>query len=214
MKENCVTFPCGDLSLEGVCHLPEGAGPFPAVVVCHPHPLYGGNMDNNVVYAVCQALCQRGILAFRFNFRGVGRSEGTLGGGVGEPDDVSAAVSFVASMEQVDSKRIGLCGYSAGAVAAFATKPLDERIQAAAAISPPLSFASLDGLKGCPKPKLIVTGGKDNFTRLEDFHRFAESLIGPKQCEVIPGADHFWWGYEDQVGDRVASFFISALKGS
>jgi len=119
MKESYVTFPCGDLTLEGVCHLPEGTGPFPVAVVCHPHPLYGGTMDNNVVYAVCQTLCQRGILALRFNFRGVGRSEGMVGG-MGDPEDVVAAISFIISMDRVDVARVGLCGYSAGAVAAFA----------------------------------------------------------------------------------------------
>jgi len=209
MKQDYVTFPCGDLSLEGVCHLPEGPGPFPAAVVCHPHPLYGGNMDNNVVYAVCQALCLRGIVGFRFNFRGVGRSQGTLGG-VGEPEDVVAAVSLVASVDKVDVGRIGLCGYSAGAIAAFATRP-DDRVQAAAAISPPLVMASLDGLKACSKPKLIVIGSSDDFTPIQDFQRFGESLIEPKECQVIPGADHFWWGYEDQLSERVAAFFASAL---
>lgn len=212
MKQVRVTFPCDELSLEGVCHLPDGSGPFPAVVVCHPHPRYGGTMDNNVVLAVCQALCQRGIMALRFNFRGVGRSEGTLGGGVGEPDDVIAAVSFVAAMEQVDSKRVGLAGYSAGAIASFSTMPQDERIQAIAAISPPVSFAILEGFKTFPKPKLIVSGSRDDFTPIEDFERFGESLCEPKEREVIPGADHFWWGYEEHVGERVASFFASALK--
>lgn len=213
MQEKYATFPCGDLSLEGVSHIPEGPGPFPAVVVCHPHPLYGGTMDNNVVYAVCQALCRKGILALRFNFRGVGRSQGMVGG-MGDPEDVIAAVSFIASVEKVDGGRIGLCGYSAGAVAAFANSPMDGRIEAAAAISPPLSMVSLDGLRGYTKPKLIVTGSRDDFTRLEDFQRFFQSLAEPKQCQVIPGADHFWWGYEDQVGETVASFFISALRGS
>lgn len=213
MKESYVTFPCGDLSLEGVCHIPEGPGPFPAVVVCHPHPLYGGTMDNNVVYAVCQALCRKGILALRFNFRGVGRSQGMVRG-MGDHEDVIAAVSFIALVEGVDKEKIGLCGYSAGAVAAFATPPVDERVQAAAVISPPLSMVSLDGLKGYSRPKLIVIGSGDNFTRLDDFQRFCESLAEPKQSEAIPGADHFWWGYEDQVGERVASFFADVLKGS
>ena len=68
MKQERVTFPSGELSLEGVCHLPEGEGPFPGVVVCHPHPSYGGNMDSFVVIAVCRALCDAGIAGLRFNF--------------------------------------------------------------------------------------------------------------------------------------------------
>lgn len=212
MKQIRVTFPCGELSLEGACHLPDGSGPFPAVVVCHPHPLYGGTMDNNVVLAVCQALLKKGIMAMRFNFRGVGGSEGAPGS-VGEPEDVIAAVSYIASMEQVDSKRIGLAGYSAGIIAASSAAPQDERIQAIAAISPPLSFATLEGLTTFPKPKLIVLGSRDEFITTQDFERFGESITEPKEYEVITGADHFWWGYDDQVGERVASFFASALKG-
>ena len=63
-----MTFPCGDLSLEGVCSVPEGKGPFAAVVVCHPHPLYGGMMDNNVVIAVCRAALQTSIASLRLTF--------------------------------------------------------------------------------------------------------------------------------------------------
>ena len=87
--ETRVTFPCSDRSLEGVSSVPEGKGPFTAVVVCHPHPLYGGMMDNNVVIAVCRAVSQTSIASLRFNFRGVGRSQGGHAEGVGEQDDVS-----------------------------------------------------------------------------------------------------------------------------
>jgi len=74
MKETEVRFSCGELSLEGILHTPEGAGPFPAVIVCHPHPLYGGNMDNNVVNNLAAAFVQKSFISFKFNFRGTGRS--------------------------------------------------------------------------------------------------------------------------------------------
>jgi len=210
MKENYVTFPCGELTLEGVYHIPEGQGPFPAVVVCHPHPLYGGSMDNNVVYAVCQALCERGIAALRFNTRGTGRSEGNFGGGVAEAEDVIAAISFAASGEEVDTKRIGIAAYSFGAIVSFSTT-ISEEVQAVAAISPPLAMAPLDGLISYSRPKLLVSGGGDNFTPEQAFEGFCQGLPEPKECELFPGADHFWWGYEEEVGERVASFFASAI---
>jgi alpha/beta superfamily hydrolase len=212
MTKNHVTFPCGGLSLEGIYHLPEGMGPFPAVVVCHPHPLYGGSMDNNVVYAVCQALCQKGIAALRFNTRGTGRSEGTFDGGIAEAEDVKAAISFAASREQVDPRRIGIAAYSFGAIVSFSSTIPDE-VQSVAAISPPLAMTPLDGLKAYNRPKLLVSGGGDNFTSEQAFEGFCQGLSEPKECEVIPGADHFWWGYEEEVGERVASFFASAIGG-
>jgi len=213
MKQERVTFPDGELSLEGVCHLPDGEGPFPGVVVCHPHPSYGGNMDSFVVIAVCQALCESGIASLRFNVPGVGRSEGRLAG-PGTPDDVSAALSGIAGREDVDADRLGVCGYSAGGIAAFSGNHVDRRVRAVAAISPPLAMAQLDGLSGYPGPKLVISGELDNFTSPRDVERFAETLGVPKECCVVPGVDHFWWGYEAELGRNVASFFVKALRES
>ena len=125
-----ITFPCGELSLEGICHSPEGEGPFAAVVVCHPHPLYGGSMSNNVVLAVCQALAQQSILALRFNFRGVGGSQGELADEATGQEDVRAALSYVASVEDVDRGRVGLCGYSFGAGVAVTGAASEEQVRA------------------------------------------------------------------------------------
>ena len=212
MKLIQVTFPCGELTLEGVFHIPEGAAPFACVVVCHPHPLYGGDMDNNVVVAVCYALCKREVSALRFNFRGTGRSDGSFGGGIAEQQDVKAAISFVTSREEVDPNRIGLCGYSFGAIPSFLSSP-PEQTRALAAISPPLSLSRLDGLRGCSKPKLLISGSEDNFTSVQAVEAFFESLPEPKKCELIARADHFWQGYEDEVGEGVSSFFTERLKG-
>ncbi len=211
VKQTPVTFRCGQLTLEGILHLPEGSAPFACVVACHPHPLYGGDMENNVVLALCQALCQKGIAVFRFNFRGTGRSEGSFGGGVDEQEDVAAAISFVSSMADIDPKRIGLAAYSFGAVPSFSAAPPEE-VQAVAAVSPPLSLSPLEGLGGYPKPKLLISGSRDNFTPLQRFEGFGQNLPEPKRYEVISGADHFWWGYEDEVGERVSSFFAEALS--
>ncbi|MBE9502064.1 MAG: dienelactone hydrolase family protein [Chloroflexi bacterium] len=211
MKLIQVTFPCGQLTLEGVLHLPSGSAPFACVVVCHPHPLYGGDMDSNVVVAVCYALCEKGIAALRFNFRGAGGSEGSFGGGIAEREDVKAAISFVASREEVDLERIGLCGYSFGAIPSF-LGALSEQIQAVAAISPPLALSPFYGLKECSKPKLLISGSEDNFTPSQTFEAFFESLPKPKEREVIAGADHFWWGHEHEVGEVVSSFFVKMLR--
>ena len=115
MREVRLEFKSGGLSLEGVLALPGGTGPFPAVIVCHPHSLYGGSMSNSVVVAICQALARQSIAALRFNFRGVGRSGGNYGGGIDEQEDVRAALALVPSTSEIDPKKIGLAGYSFGA---------------------------------------------------------------------------------------------------
>ena len=99
MKKTIVSFPSGELLLEGIVAIPEGAGAFPAVIVCHPHPLYGGSMDNNVVHSLCETLTEASFVSFKFNFRGVGGSQGEFGQGIGEQADVEAAISFIRALK-------------------------------------------------------------------------------------------------------------------
>jgi alpha/beta superfamily hydrolase len=211
MKQARVSFPSGELFLEGILAIPEGAGPFPAVIVCHPHPLYGGSMDNNVVYSLSEALTQASLASFKFNFRGVGESQGEFGQGIGEREDVKAAISFISTVKGVNSKRIGLAGYSAGAGFALPVGLNDVRIKALAAVSPPLPMFDFDFLKSGPKPKLLISGSRDNFTPADQFLEFCQNLPEPKEYESIEGADHFWWGYESRLAAKVTAFFIKVL---
>ena len=211
MKNTRISFSSGGLSLEGILAVPEGMAPFPAVIVCHPHPLYGGSMDNNVVNSLSETLTQASLVSFKFNFRGVGESQGKSGQGIGEREDVEAAISFISTVKEVDSKRIGLAGYSAGAGFAFPIGFNDARIKALAAVSPPLPMFDFDFLKGCLKPKLLILGRRDSFISTDQFLEFCQSLPDPKECESIEGADHFWWGYESGLAAKVVAFFTKVL---
>ena len=211
MGKTKIIFSCGELSLEGVLAISEGNGPFPAVIVCHPHPLYGGSMDNNVVNSISEALTQVSIIAFKFNFRGVGRSEGAFSGGIGEQEDVKAAISFVTKVKEVDSKRVGLAGYSAGVTFAFPVAFNNPQIKALAAVSPPLSMSNFDFLKGCLKPKFLICGTRDDLIPISQFLNFCQNLPDPKENYSIEGADHFWWGYESVIAAKVANFFARVL---
>ncbi|MFC1974236.1 alpha/beta hydrolase [Chloroflexota bacterium] len=210
MIESRVIFPCGCLLLEGVVSISSEEGPFPAVVICHPHPLYGGSMDNNVVHAICQNLTQSSICWLRFNFRGVGGSEGDFEQGIGECDDVEAAISYLSGMAGVDEGRIGLCGYSFGAGVALGFAPRDERVKALALVSPVNS--SLDSLVDYCKPKLVISGSADGFIDTVCLQRIVEDLSQPKDFEIISGADHFWCGHEANMAIRVVDFFGRFLK--
>ncbi len=102
-----VWIPCGTLSLEGILEYPLSAeGDLPAAVICHPHPLFGGNMHNNVVRAVRKSLLERGMVCLRFNFRGTGQSWGTHGNGVDEVQDVVAAVDFLLQQPVLDKESL------------------------------------------------------------------------------------------------------------
>jgi alpha/beta superfamily hydrolase len=211
MKKTRVRFSSGGLVLEGILTIPRGAKPLPAVIVCHPHPLYGGSMDNNVICNLSETLTQASLASFMFNFRGVGGSQGEFGQGIGEREDVEAAISFISTVQEVDSKRIGLAGYSAGAGFALPIGFKDARIKAMAAVSPPLSMFDFDFLKSCPKPKLLISGSRDDLTPTDQFLEFCRNLPEPKEYVSIDGADHFWWGYESHLAAKVTAYFTRIL---
>jgi len=211
MQETGVTFASDELLLEGILATPQRTGCLPAVIVCHPHPLYGGTMDNNVVCALTETLTQASFVSLRFNFRGVGNSQGEFARGIGEQRDVEAAISFIGKLEEVDPQRIGLAGYSAGAGFAMPVGSDGARIKALAAVSPPLDMFDFEFLKNCPKPKFLISGDNDDLISAQEFLEFCRNLPQPKECETVEGADHFWSGYESHLAARVAAFFIKVL---
>jgi len=204
-----ITIPGQEFTLEGIIALPEGNGPFPLVVLCHPHPLYGGNMYNNVVHVVCEKLMERKIAWLKFNFRGVGMSGGSFAGGLGEKEDVKAAISFGEGQPKVDRKRIGLCGYSFGSMVAFSAAVEDPRVGAVAGISP---FVQPENLLGTyNKPKLLACGSQDEFIHVESLERLMQKIPEPKELAIYPGVDHFWVGEEGPMAERITKFFVRAF---
>lgn len=212
MNSTHTGFPCGDITLEGEWHLPQGKGPFPAVAVCHPHSLYGGSMWNNVVIAVCQSLSRDLIAAFRFNFRGVGKSGGTFGGGTAEQEDVKAALAFVSSASNIDPGKIGLVGYSFGGSVALPVALIDERVSLLALVSPALLDAGWDQLEQYPRPKLVIVGDADSVVRLERFRQYIKDVTNPAQYQLVSGADHFWLGYEQELARTLTRFFVTGFS--
>lgn len=203
-----ITVKGAGLVLEAHLDLPDAPGPCPGVVLCHPHPLYGGDMDNNVIRAVARALNGRGMAALRFNFRGVGKSRGSFAGGSGEQDDAEAAVLALADRAEIDPHRIGIAGYSFGGMVALAVGERSSSVKAIAAVSPRIPPGAL---RDCPKPKFIVCGAEDELIPSATVLREAAGIAEPKTFLVIPGADHFWWGREEKAADPVANFFAECL---
>jgi alpha/beta superfamily hydrolase len=212
LKQLHITFPCGELSLEGVWHLPEAAGPFPVVIVCHPHPLYGGDMTNNVVLVICEALAAQSIAALRFNFRGVGMSDGIFGGGIGEQEDVKAAITFALSTPGIDTSKIGLAGYSFGARVVLPVAVQDDRINHLALVSPALSEDNWEQLKGYRKAKFLIRGDVDAIIPVELWQNNISTIPEPREDYVVPGVDHFWWEHETELAWRVSGFFASGFR--
>jgi alpha/beta superfamily hydrolase len=202
-----ITFTSEGLTLEGLLHQPSSA-PFPAAAVCHPHPLYGGDMNNNVIVAVCQALGEAGVASLRFNYRGVGRGEGKYGDGVGERTDAVAALAYLRGLAQVDQGKVGIIGYSFGAT--MALMAADERVTAVGAISLPAFSQSVADL-AIRCPTLLISGEQDEIAPASGLATVTRTIGSQCQVTVVPGADHFWWGHEKEVAELVARFFHQCL---
>lgn len=198
-------FPVGEISLEGLMHVTEGSER--AVVLCHPHPLYGGQMQNNVLQALVDGYVDAGFDTLRFNFRGVGNSEGRHGDGLDELMDVIGAVEFL--LDQTEASRIAVVGYSFGAAVGLKAGMMDERVHALVGVALPVDMMDCSFLVRSEKPKFLVTGDRDTFAPLEAFAELYEDLQDPREMLLIKGADHFYLGHET----RAASACVQFLEG-
>jgi uncharacterized protein len=201
MSESRITFSCGDLTLEGLLTLPDGGAPN-AAVVCHPHPMYGGSMDNNVVEAVLEALWQRHLATLRFNFRGVGNSEGEYDGGEGELDDVRGAVAFVAG--KAGLKSVMLAGYSFGASVSLRAGLTDPAVDRLVLVALPVA-QMIGPSDSSSKSVLLVSGDRDSYSPVEALRTLARNLGSRARLEILAGADHFFGGYEARLSALIAA---------
>jgi alpha/beta superfamily hydrolase len=216
VSERHVTFNSREASpiqLEGILHLPAGKeGKQPGAVICHPHSLYGGSMEVPLVAAIAEELAQRGVVALRFNFRGVGRSQGTYADGEGEMADMAGALDFLESQERVDRERLYLAGYSFGAGVGLRHAERDPRIATVALLAPYLESPSESLLKSYTKPKLFLVGEGDTVCPAEWLRAFVAPLPEPKVLRILPGTDHFFWGREREVAGIVSEFIASLSR--
>jgi uncharacterized protein len=169
-------------------------------------------MYNNVVGGLQGALVSQGFSTLRFNFRGVGGSGGVYCEEVGEMEDVRGAMKFCTAELGTDVP-LYLLGYSFGAYVGVKGVAGEKRVKALMCISPPVAIYDFVALKEEVKPKLIVTGERDVIAPVGPVEELYLSLPQPKMLHIIPGADHFWWGMEDQVADYVIDFLQGLARG-
>ena len=207
MRSKHVTFTADGLLLEGRLYAPD-TDPAAGVVVCHPHPLYGGDSSNNVVLSICDALVKNNIAALAFNFRGVGGSEGTHDNGVGEQYDVIAALACLkATLPSI--QRVGLAGYSFGAGVALSVATRQPGLAALALVS---GGADTEAAARLPAiPKLIIVGEADNAFTSGRLKRAVDAMPDPKEFVSVPNVDHFWVTGGSVLHHATGSFFAQAL---
>jgi len=195
MDEEKITFQSQTISIEGLLCVQGGER---GAVITHPHPLYGGSMDNHVVEVLAAVYQEKGFTTLRFNFRGVGSSEGVYGQGKGEEEDVKAAVQYLYTREKTD---LDLAGYSFGVW--VNAKVMDSEpwmISRSTMVSPPVAFMEFPPFfTQSPKIRLVVVGDRDEIAPVDHIRHLVAAWDQPPDIEVIQGADHFYSGKVDML---------------
>ncbi|MDY6971572.1 MAG: alpha/beta fold hydrolase [Thermodesulfobacteriota bacterium] len=202
MAEERVFFRSDGLEIEGLIDNSPGEE---AVVVTHPHPLYGGNMRNNVVASVVRAYRQKGYTTLRFNFRGVGRSEGSHDKGQGERNDVRAALDY---LRELGKSSIDLAGYSFGAWVNAMAHGNSVHAGRIILISPPVSVMDFSFLAYSSKIRLVITGSEDEISSPSMIREILPAWNPEADFEIIQGADHFYWGSTDEIEVAIRNFLV------
>lgn len=189
------------------------SNPTHAAVVCHPHPLFGGTLHNKVVFHTMKALNSFGFPVLRFNFRGTGLSQGEHDSGNGEAEDVRAALEWLEAEYHLP---LLFAGFSFGAAVGLLAACADARVQAVIAIGTPVGPVvaesevprayTFDFLEKCDKPKLFVSGGRDQFGPRDKLEALLASVPEPKTLVVIEGADHFFEGRLRELREAIETW--------
>ena len=185
-----------------------------AAVVCHPHPLYGGTLHNKVVFHAMKALNSFGFPVLRFNFRGTGLSHGEHDHGQGEVDDVRSALDWV---DHEFGRPLIFAGFSFGAAVGLRAACPDARVKAAIGLGLPVSpiddrTYDFNFLKTCAKPKLFVSGDRDQFGTAAQLNTLIDSVPQPKKLVLIAGADHFFEGRLREMRETIEQWIGEAVN--
>jgi alpha/beta superfamily hydrolase len=195
--------------LEAMTSSPETPRNPPAIaVICHPHPLFGGTMHNKVIYTLARCFNSLGLASVRFNFRGVGLSQGEYDTGIGETDDLLAILTWL--KESCPESAIWLAGFSFGAyVAARAAKVWPAKLLIC--VAPPIEKFPFKELPPFPCPWILVQGDEDEVVPPAAVFTWVNSLEHPPELIKIHGATHFFHGQLIELRDRLTTTLNKVL---
>lgn len=209
MKEEKVFIQSTSIRLEGLINFDEALSFKGGAIFFHPHPQYGGDMYNPVIDTAVKVAAQSGFSTLRFNFRGVGESEGSYGEGIGEREDVGSAIEYFAHKLKNHDIHLILVGYSFGSWMSLNNFVNDIRVRGMVAIAPPLELYDFKILEGCKKKKLFIAGSKDTWCPRDLLEDWFWRLDEPKSLKIIEGADHFFFSHTHLLIEPLTEFFSS-----
>jgi alpha/beta superfamily hydrolase len=211
MPEVTISGPAG--RLEGRYHHEQAAEPRIALIL-HPHPQFGGTMNNQIVYHLYYTFAQKKFSVLRFNFRGVGRSQGLFDNGPGELADAATALDWLQTYNP-DARTCWIAGVSFGSWIAMQLLMRRPEIQGFVAVAPPANLYDFSFLAPCPASGLMINGSDDRVVPSDSVKALADKLKTQKGItithEVIPGANHFFEGKIDELVAAVSNYIDTRL---
>jgi len=187
----------------------------PIALLLHPHPQHGGTMNNKVVYALYQNFVKRGFSTLRFNFRGVGRSQGQFDNGPGELSDAATALDW-AQTYNPNAQTCWIAGFSFGAWVAMQLMMRRPEITGFISIAPPASIHDFSFLAPCPASGMILHGDKDDMVPPSSVEKLTQKLQKQKNIEIdyriIKGCDHFFQNHLKEMNDHVEDYLDKNLS--
>jgi len=201
-----VKIPVSHGHLEALLRDPVG-GLVGGGVFCHPHPIHGGTMHTKAVYRAARAFLDLRLRTLRFNFRGVGCSTGTFEDGIGEEEDVRAALDWL-ELGGVRNLPVVLGGISFGSMVGLAVGVNDPRVGALVALGTPIHVYDYSYLSGTGKPVLVIQGGDDEFGTPAEVREALEPLGSHITVVGIPGSGHLFEGHFEAVQGIIEEFFL------
>lgn len=201
--------------LEGRYH-PAKQRSAPIAIVLHPHPQFGGTMNNQIVYNLHYMFAERGFSVLRFNFRGIGRSQGSFDHGVGELSDAAAALDWL-QLNNPDSRGCWIAGFSFGAWIGMQLLMRRPEVEGFISIAPPANLHDFSFLAPCPSSGLIIHGDADRVVPAKDIQGLVDKLKTQKgiviEQQILDGGNHFFEDHQEVLIESCADYLDRRLRG-
>ena len=211
ITKELTTLSTANSELESLLEIPTKPANPPCVILCHPHPRYGGNMFDTLINHISSYLLDSGIATLRFNQRGVGMSSGETGDGPEELKDTQSVVKMPTINPKIAGSRLGIVGYSFGAWMALESSLRSNSIKSLVSIACPQNKFAQYGTVQITQPKLLILGDRDHDFTIGQFRFLSNRMSEPKRTEVITGADHFFRSHTELVAELAGEFLKETL---
>ena len=213
MKQQKIGFPCASFNLDGIITTPtENTSNMPGVVICHPHRIFGGNMESLVVKQISSILAENGITSLRFNFREHPDYDGDFDKTRDSIDDLKSAFNTLRDWPNINDKKIALAGVSFGASVILNAMPELDNVAGVFLACPTVNSLKNSQISDFDKPKLVLSGDEDLIAPSSLLYEISKN-VPSLEFKVLNGANHAWENFETRLSQEAYEFFSNIFAG-